>query len=204
MPKDKKLDFQPAGSNFKESEACPALPSLAMPGQQRPETKPDLPLTPSGQSLYCPNGWDPVVFSTYMNNGWFSKAKGSLRHGPTLESERFPYPRPISPNSSTLHVSTSSPFTHSNPLYVAPRSPVTSYAKSGRCLIRYPPWPLYLALPVSSLALCPSASRWPFLRLFLISWASWSSLSLSALTHRVASTTTYRHMTFTYPCPVPT
>lgn len=54
LPKDKTLDFQPAGSNFKESEACPALPSLASPGQQRLETKPDLPLTPSGQSLYCP------------------------------------------------------------------------------------------------------------------------------------------------------
>lgn len=45
------LGSQPTGSNFKEPETCPALPSLAKPEQQRPETKPDLPLTPSGLSI---------------------------------------------------------------------------------------------------------------------------------------------------------
>lgn len=49
--KDKKLDFQPVVSNFKESEACPALHSLVRAGQQSQESKPDLPLTPSDQSL---------------------------------------------------------------------------------------------------------------------------------------------------------
>lgn len=90
LSKDRVLGSQPPGSNFKEPETCPALPSLAKPEQQKPETTPDLPLTPSGQSTCSPHCWAAPAFSRCMDKGYFPEVKRSPRHAPYRESESQP------------------------------------------------------------------------------------------------------------------
>lgn len=83
-----------------------------------------------------------------MNNSWFSKAKSSPGHSPhwsqsvSLTPDQF---LQIHLHSMSLLPLLLLTLTHSD---VAPKSPVTSYAKSGRRLMHYPPWPLDLAVLV--------------------------------------------------------